>query len=253
MVSLTSLFLDLRQHVTVTNSSTGRSETAGWSRAHPELTELLHAHLDGFGTDCEGRLFRGERGREPADITLTRVWRSARARALTRPPAVLADSSATCSAPPARPPPPSSCWSAPSTDPGCGFRNRCGCPPPGAPRVRCRLTGTWGRTRTRPRPRPCWVVAASVNGLQGYARSSNSPALTPLIQASISARVNRTAPFSRWLLLRTAIRPSSRGATSTQSPPPVPPPPEKLLLRHSARVSASSWGGHPVTSFRCHS
>ena len=49
----------------------------------PELTELLHAHLDAFGTDGEGRLFRGERGGELPVITIGRAWRAARARAFT--------------------------------------------------------------------------------------------------------------------------------------------------------------------------
>ena len=49
----------------------------------PELTELLHAHLDTFGADGEGRLFRGERGGELPVITIGRAWRAARARAFT--------------------------------------------------------------------------------------------------------------------------------------------------------------------------
>jgi len=49
----------------------------------PELTELLHAHLDAFGTAGEGWLFRGERGGELPIITIGRAWRAARARAFT--------------------------------------------------------------------------------------------------------------------------------------------------------------------------
>ena len=41
---------------------------------------------------------------------------------------------------------------------------------------------------------------------------SNSPAFTPLIHASISARVKNTTPSLGWLLLRTAMRPSSSAA-----------------------------------------
>ncbi len=43
----------------------------------------------------------------------------------------------------------------------------------------------------------------------------------PLIQAAISGRVKKTTPAWGSLLLRTAIRPSGRGATSTQLPPEV--------------------------------
>jgi len=39
--------------------------------------------LDAFGTDGEGRLFRGERGGELPVITIGRAWRAARARAFT--------------------------------------------------------------------------------------------------------------------------------------------------------------------------
>lgn len=49
----------------------------------PELTELLHVHLDAFDTDGEGRLFRGERGGALPVITIGRAWRAARARAFT--------------------------------------------------------------------------------------------------------------------------------------------------------------------------
>jgi hypothetical protein len=49
-------------------------------------------------------------------------------------------------------------------------------------------------------------------------QSSNSPALMSLIQALISAWVNRIVPSSRCLLLRMAMCPSGKAATSTQVP-----------------------------------
>jgi hypothetical protein len=48
--------------------------------------------------------------------------------------------------------------------------------------------------------------------------SSNSPALTLLTQAFISARVNRIVPSCGRVLLRTAMCPSDNAATSTQVP-----------------------------------
>lgn len=48
----------------------------------PELTALLHAHLDRFGTGPDGLLFRGVRGGELAESTYCRVWRKARVAAL---------------------------------------------------------------------------------------------------------------------------------------------------------------------------
>ena len=44
---------------------------------------LLRTHLHRFGTDEQGRLFRGERGGELASITYTRVWARARRAAFT--------------------------------------------------------------------------------------------------------------------------------------------------------------------------
>ena len=50
----------------------------------PELTQLLHQHLEQHGTDAEGRLFRGIRGGRPLeDSTYHRVWRKAREGALS--------------------------------------------------------------------------------------------------------------------------------------------------------------------------
>lgn len=49
----------------------------------PELTALFHEHLTHFGADADGRLFRGEQGRELAVITCSRVWRKARAATFT--------------------------------------------------------------------------------------------------------------------------------------------------------------------------
>ncbi len=50
----------------------------------PELTALLHAHLDRFGTGPTGRLFVGERNREHLPtLTVTRVWARARVAVFT--------------------------------------------------------------------------------------------------------------------------------------------------------------------------
>jgi integrase len=50
----------------------------------PELTQLLHQHLQAHGTDDKGRLFRGTRGGELATVTYVRIWDRARASALTK-------------------------------------------------------------------------------------------------------------------------------------------------------------------------
>ncbi|WP_202805937.1 tyrosine-type recombinase/integrase [Actinopolymorpha alba] len=44
----------------------------------PELTALLHNHLENHGTDPQGRLFWGERGGELDSSTYGRVWAKAR-------------------------------------------------------------------------------------------------------------------------------------------------------------------------------
>lgn len=44
----------------------------------PQLTRLLRAHLDLFGTSGDGRLFRGERGGDLSDTVYQRVWSKAR-------------------------------------------------------------------------------------------------------------------------------------------------------------------------------
>ena len=49
----------------------------------PELTALLHEHLEAFGTDSDGLLFRGVRGGQLAESTYCRTWRRAREDALT--------------------------------------------------------------------------------------------------------------------------------------------------------------------------
>jgi integrase len=49
--------------------------------AHPELVAVLRQHLADFGTDADGRLFRGERGDQLATVTYTRLWGRARRRA----------------------------------------------------------------------------------------------------------------------------------------------------------------------------
>lgn len=50
----------------------------------PELTRLLHEHLERYGTDAAGRLFRGVRGGRPLEeSTYHRVWRKARKAALS--------------------------------------------------------------------------------------------------------------------------------------------------------------------------
>jgi integrase len=46
----------------------------------PELTALLHAHLNRFGTGPDGRLFVGERNKgELPKLTIVRAWKRARA------------------------------------------------------------------------------------------------------------------------------------------------------------------------------
>ena len=50
---------------------------------HPELAVILRNHLDTYGTDDDGRLFRGERGAPLAGVTYTRLWNRARRAALS--------------------------------------------------------------------------------------------------------------------------------------------------------------------------
>jgi integrase len=64
----------------------GESRTAP---CPPELTALIHAHLDEFGTTSDGRLFVGDRNhQELPKLTVVRVWSRAREAAFT--PEVLA-------------------------------------------------------------------------------------------------------------------------------------------------------------------
>lgn len=50
----------------------------------PELTALLHEHIDKFGTAPDGRLFVGERnGSELPKLTIVRAWQRARAEVFT--------------------------------------------------------------------------------------------------------------------------------------------------------------------------
>ncbi len=49
----------------------------------PALVELLKAHIDQFGLDSDGRLFRGERGGMLAGVTYTRLWDRARKAAFS--------------------------------------------------------------------------------------------------------------------------------------------------------------------------
>ncbi|GAA4866792.1 tyrosine-type recombinase/integrase [Actinomycetospora straminea] len=51
--------------------------------APPPLVRLLRDHLDSFGVDRQGRLFRGARGGPLAGSVYQRVWRDAREKALT--------------------------------------------------------------------------------------------------------------------------------------------------------------------------
>lgn len=63
-----------------------KHRTDGDSRAvppHPELTKLLRAHIQDFGTAPDGRLFGGVRGGELPTITYRRAWTNARHAALT--------------------------------------------------------------------------------------------------------------------------------------------------------------------------
>jgi len=47
----------------------------------PELTAILHHHLEQFGTDDDGRLFWAERGGELPAVTYQTMWRKVRERA----------------------------------------------------------------------------------------------------------------------------------------------------------------------------
>jgi integrase len=49
----------------------------------PELTALLHEHLERFGTNADGLLFWGVRDGPLSESTYCRVWRSARTACLT--------------------------------------------------------------------------------------------------------------------------------------------------------------------------
>jgi integrase len=50
----------------------------------PELTALLHRHMERFGTSVDGKLFWGVRSKKALDSsTYERIWTKARARALT--------------------------------------------------------------------------------------------------------------------------------------------------------------------------
>jgi len=49
----------------------------------PPLTALLHEHLDTFGADAHGRLFRGARGGDLSESVYGRIWQQARCRALS--------------------------------------------------------------------------------------------------------------------------------------------------------------------------
>lgn len=63
-----------------------KHRSTGDSRRVPvpaALTTLLVEHLEQYGTDQDGRLFRGERGGQLAGVTYTRMWDRARRAALT--------------------------------------------------------------------------------------------------------------------------------------------------------------------------
>jgi integrase len=49
----------------------------------PELTALFHEHLERFGTNDDGLLFWGVRGGQLSESTYCRVWRKARAAAMS--------------------------------------------------------------------------------------------------------------------------------------------------------------------------
>lgn len=49
----------------------------------PELVTMLREHLDRFGVDEQGRLFRSDRGNPVASSTYSRVWQQARTLGLT--------------------------------------------------------------------------------------------------------------------------------------------------------------------------
>ncbi len=44
----------------------------------PQLVQLFREHLTEFGTDTEGRLFRGARGGQLSESVYSRVWQKAR-------------------------------------------------------------------------------------------------------------------------------------------------------------------------------
>lgn len=49
----------------------------------PELTAILRAHLVGYGTTADGRLFRGARGGPLSESLYGRLWGKARVAALS--------------------------------------------------------------------------------------------------------------------------------------------------------------------------
>ncbi|TCN39842.1 site-specific recombinase XerD [Kribbella orskensis] len=59
-----------------------REEGAGrWAPCPPELTEILHDHLNRFGTTKEGLMFWGQRGGTLPGKTYQAMWKAARAAA----------------------------------------------------------------------------------------------------------------------------------------------------------------------------
>lgn len=63
-----------------------KSRAAGEGRSvpcPPELTALLHRHIDTYGYGHDGQVFSAEKGGDIPMITYTRVWRAARQRALS--------------------------------------------------------------------------------------------------------------------------------------------------------------------------
>jgi integrase len=73
------------EHLSILSWEAAATATSAHSAARPRrgpcgaLTALLHAHIQEFGVQPDGRLFVGERNDgEPPTMTIGRVWRRAR-------------------------------------------------------------------------------------------------------------------------------------------------------------------------------
>lgn len=78
--------LEIHEAGTVGERRQLKSRAAGEGRpvpCPPELTRMLWRHIEQFGFGDDGRVFSGEQGGEVSKVTYTKVWRVARAVALT--------------------------------------------------------------------------------------------------------------------------------------------------------------------------